>query len=154
MHKLYPISPINHGHNMWKPPSPFPVGNYTPSTLLSSHLKWAAPSLKCQLPVCVSTGKRTSCSLIFQVKKQIETVFLFSCLERIKKENLGEQENVKEQYKSSCLGHKGIVLQDKQCCSWMFLFFPTIQFNLSSVFIFFLNDFREISYNSYMLFWL
>lgn len=132
MHKLYPVSPINHGHNMWKPPSPFPVGNYTPSTLLPSCLKWAAPSLKCQLPVWLSTRKHTSCSLIFQVKEQIETVFLFSCLKGMKKENWGEQENVKEQHKSRCVDHKGIVLQDKRCCSWMFFFFSffTVEFCL------------------------
>lgn len=84
---------------MWKQPSPFPVGNYTPSTLLPT---WAAPSLKCQLPVYVSTRKHTSCSLIFYVKEQIETFFLFFRLGRIKKENLGEQENDKEQHKSRC----------------------------------------------------
>lgn len=125
-----PISPINHGHNMWKPPSPFPVGNYTPSTVLPSCLKWPAPSLKCQLPVCVSTRKHISCSLIFQVKEQIETVFLFSCLGGIKKENLREQGNAKEQHKSHCLGHKALSFKTKGAALELFVFF-TIQFNLT-----------------------
>lgn len=136
-----PISPINHGHNMWKPPSHFPVGNYMPSTVLPSCLKWPAPSLKCQLPVCVSTRKCTSCSLIFQVKEQIETVFLFSCLGGIKKENLGEQENAKEQQKSHCLGHKALSFKTKGAALECF-----------SLFIFFLNYFRGISYSSKCIF--
>jgi len=43
----------------------------------------------------------------------LKTFFLFSCLGRIKKENLGEEGNAKEQHKSHCLGHKALSFKTK-----------------------------------------